>query len=378
MKELMKNPRRVMWLFFAMSLLLLFVTKACLGQAATSDKTTLAILSFNTKNVTADAAMVQNIVQLEVMKTNVFSVLDPYDVNDILKKNKGRYADCYGKTCLVGLAKELGADQVLTGNVERFGDKIVVTLRLIDVKTEAIAKGAVGEFLDIQEELQNMIKITVNDLLDRENDPNLVNLLVDYDAPISSPMTTLRLNGPRMGFSVTMGDAAERLQAPKTEGGYEMFPVITQFGYQFETQYLSAGNFQALLEFIGLVGGLESGVFIPSISVLNGFRSNINGWEFAFGPSFKLVRTAPGYYDENGDWFLAYDWDYNNGDIPYEVQELPDSRGSLRFSTSLVLAVGKTFKSGYLNIPVNVYVVPNKKGTIIGTSIGFNISKKTK
>jgi len=32
-----------------------------------------------------------------------------------------------------------------------------------------------------------------------------------------------------------------------------MFPITSEFGYQFETQYLSAGYFQALVEYILII-----------------------------------------------------------------------------------------------------------------------------
>jgi len=365
-------------------LTVLFMIKAMLvvGQATTKAKVqmkeVLAILSIDTRGINADKSTIRNMVQLETEKANVYSVMDKYDVDDILDKEATGLSDCYGKTCLVKMGKLLKADKMLTGNIERLGERIIITMRIIDVESALIEKVEAGEYLNIQSEIHKMIQITLNDLFEIENDENLVNLLVDYDTPIISTRNTLRLNGPRMGVSITTGDVAERLQASKRDGGYEMFPLITQFGYQWETQYLSAGNFQALIEVIGLVGGLESGKFIPSISILNGFRTNIDGWEFAFGPTFKLVKTANGYYDEDKNWHLEYEWDVAAGENPYEIQDLPDNRGSVKLSTNLVLAVGRTFKSGYLNIPVNLYVVPNKKGTTIGGSLGFNINKRNK
>ena len=381
MKTLVTYPVRIKVLWLTLALVLMLVSKISFGQRSQvkmPTKENIAILSISSKYITSDAATVRNILQLEVEKTNIFSVMDKYDIQDILGDSGKEFKNCYGKSCLVEVGKLLKVDVMLTGNIERFNEKIIITLRLINVNTETIERVEVGEYINLQEELQKMIMVTVNNLLDIKNDENLVSLLVDYDGPIASPKTTLNLNGPRMGASYTIGDAAERLQASKSDGGYEMFPVITQFGYQFETQYLSAGSFQALLEVIMLVGGLESGKFIPSISLLNGFRSSASGWEFAFGPTFKVVKTASGYYDDNGDWHLEYEWDPNTGENPYELQELPDNRGTVKVSTNLVLAVGKTFKSGYLNIPVNLYVVPNKKGTIIGTSVGFNIGRKKK
>lgn len=341
-------------------------------------KASLAILSIDTKGVAIDRTTLRNMVQLEVEKANLYSVLDRYDIEDLMATKGETYRNCFGKSCLVRVGKSLGVDKMLTGNIEKMGNKIVITFRVIDVKSELIESVEAGEFLNMEEELDKMVRISINNLFKLPNDQTLVNLLVDFDTPVNSPKTTLQLNGPRMGASYTIGPAAERLQAPKSQGGYEMFPVVTQFGYQFETQYLSAGTFQALIEYIGMIGGLESGKFIPSVAIMNGFRSSANGWEFAFGPVFKVVQTADGYYDESGDWHLANEWDYETGDNPYEIVELPDNRGAYKFKTNLILGIGRTFKSGYLNIPVNLYVIPNKKGTIVGTSVGFNISKRSK
>ena len=60
-----------------------------------------------------------------------------------------------------------------------------------------------------------------------------------------------------------------------------MQPIVSQIGYQFEGAYLSAGNFQALIE--GLIfSGIEQNMFNPSFTFINGFRSSKNGWEFGF------------------------------------------------------------------------------------------------
>jgi hypothetical protein len=50
----------------------------------------------------------------------------------------------------------------------------------------------------------------------------------------------------------------------------------------------------------------------------------------------------------------------------------------MEFNTNWVMAVGRTFRSGALNIPVNLYYSGNKYGQVIGTSVGFNISKQKK
>jgi hypothetical protein len=218
----------------------------------------------------------------------------------------------------------------------------------------------------------------------------MVKLLIDYDVPVESPKNTLKLNGPRMGFGATLGKSYDVLTGDnKDHGEFGMFPANFQFGWQQEFQYISAGSFQALVENLLVVGGLESGRFIPSYSPMLGFRFN-KGWEFGFGPNFRLIKKANGFYDNDnlmgggkGSWYMDRQWNVKDtsGALianPYQHESRLDSRGDLSISTGLVIAIGKTFHSGYLNIPVNVYVVPRKDGTTIGAVFGFNIQKKKK
>jgi hypothetical protein len=109
---------------------------------------------------------------------------------------------------------------------------------------------------------------------------------------------------------------------------------------------------------------------------MNGFRSNKDGWEFAFGPTIGLNSEAEGYF-QNDKWHLKGDWKDTLNPPPTFVTR-SDSRGELKLSSGFVFAFGKTFKSGKMNIPVNAYVVPNKEGVRLGVSFGFNAKNKRK
>ncbi len=359
--------------------------------AQTPLKPVVAVLSIDSRGVIADKESVGYIVRLELEKTNTFTVMDKYDVAEAVTRNKIDPASCFGKTCVVAAGKALGADKMVTGSIERFGEKIVVSLKLIDVATANVERHDATEYLNLQPELQRMIAISIQKLAGITPDQNIVNLLVNYDQPIESPKTKVNLDGPRMGFSLAWGETAEVLGAAESEGGYNMYPAMFQFGWQKEWQYLSAGDFQALVEVLPMIGGLESGKFIPSMTILNGFRVGKGGWEFAFGPSFRVIKKADGFIGDgnngtvDGRWYMATEWKkFYNADpslpaeTPYTVRSRIDSRGEYVPSASLFFGVGKTFKSGYLNIPVNVYVMPRREGTTAGFSFGFNIYKKAK
>jgi hypothetical protein len=343
---------------------------------------TIAVLNIDTKDLGLDPAAMGNLVRLELEKTKVFSVMDKYDVAYIIEKKGLDIGSCYGKTCLLEIGKSLQVDKILTGNAERFGDKIIINLRLIDVASSTIEKSDVTEYQNIPDETQIMVEISIKKLLGLVIDPNLVNLLVNYEDPIISTRTNLKLNGPRMGIAYVTGEKSERLQAPKSNGGFDSYPYLSQLGYQFEIQYLSAGNFQALVEFLFMLSGLEQQLFNPNIVFMNGFRIGKSGWEIAFGPSVSLRQTAKGFYDKNNTllggentWHLEKDWASSMGENPYEIKENLDSRGDIVFGTGWVWAIGRTFKSGYLNIPVNIYISPDKEGCYVGLSIGFNVSR---
>jgi len=346
-------------------------------------KESIAVLNIDTKGLQYDATSVGNMVRLELEKTKVYNIMDKYDMNDMTEKNKLDISNCYGKTCLVRTGKILKVDKMLTGSVERFGKKIVIILKIIDVKTSMLEKTDVMEYLNLPQEIQLMIEISVKNLLGIENDPNLVNILVNYEDPIISVKTELNLNGPRMGVAYITGKLNKRLTDPIKKGGYDTYPVMSQFGYQFEKQYLSAGNFQALAEFLIIFSGLEQQMFNPSFNFMNGFRTNKGGWEIAFGPNISLRKTAKGFYDnqgilgKKGEWYRKNEWNNDElGENPYDIVEGIDKRGAIGINSSWVWAIGKTFKSGYLNIPVNVYFSPSKEGSFVGISFGFNVRKK--
>ena len=124
-----------------------------------------------------------------------------------------------------------------------------------------------------------------------------------------------------------------------------------QFGYQFEKQYLNTGDIQVLFEFIPMINGLDQGLFQPSFTVLHGIRSNKTGLEFAFGPTMRISRLE-------------------------SKTRMLDSRGIPLWNSDFVLAVGRSFRSGKMNIPVNVFFVPNRNGHRFGLSFGFNLSNR--
>jgi len=340
-------------------------------------KDKMAVLHIDSKGFTLDPVQMGNLTRIELDKLGLYEVLDKYDVDYLAEKESLRLENCYGKICLVETGRKLRADKMLTGSAELLGERVVVTFRVIDVGTESVERSQVMEFLNLRNQVQRMIELTLRQMFALPLDQNILTKLTksdDYESALNMPdVARLNLSGPRMGVTVFSGALSQRLSAPTSEGGLGANPVMFQFGYQFETTYLNQGGLQALFEFIPLVTGLDQGQILPSASILHGVRSNRRGFEFAFGPILYLTKQAEGFY-ENGRWTRLTDWQKTHPNetaaFPAEIQF--DNRGEPKLSSSFVFAFGKSFKSGKLNIPINAFFIPSRGGHRFGLSVGFN------
>ena len=344
---------------------------------------TIAILDIDAINTLYKGSEITRLLRLEAKKLKKEMILDIYDMKETFAENSFNDTSCYSKNCGIKAGELLNADKVVTGSIEKFGSKIIISLNLIDVQSKTIINQDVSEFINKEDETQRMLRVSIQKLMTGQPEEQLMAELTYIELPIKNPNNIINLNGPRMGIGIISGDGATRLMADRDVGGFEMLgfgntAITSSMGYQYEERYIATKNFQALVEFIGLVSGMETGKFNPSITILNGFRFSKANWEIGFGPSFKLKRVADGYYDDNNVWHREQEWDpETNGSNPYEIERnVLDSRGNFAGDMGMVFAFGRTFQSGRLNIPLNLYVAPRKSGTTIGLSLGFNIQNQ--
>lgn len=135
-------------------------------------------------------------------------------------------------------------------------------------------------------------------------------------------------SGPRFGVTWLSPATVDTIYARYE---IDVLPVITQFGWQVEKQWTAFDQGPvALNEFILLVGGLDQGVVIPSITWLVGIRTPGN-FEIGVGPNATPAGVA------------------------------------------LAISTGYTFRAGLLNVPVNMALVPSRYGLRASMLTGFNI-----
>jgi hypothetical protein len=340
------------------------------------NKPITAVLYFDVQGIDIKPEAMGNLVRIELEKLGSYEVIDRYDIKYISEQSQIKLDNCFGKTCMLEIGEKLKAEKVISGSVELFGDQIVFTLRMADVKSGRMEKAVVKQYLNLPKELPLMTELSLKELLGLPMEADVMDKLSkksSYESSLNNPGDiALNLSGPRMGFTIFTGDNATILNKPINSGGYEVTPILSQFGYQFEKQYLNEGKYQALVEFLPMISGIDQGLFIPSVTVMNGLRNNINGFEFAIGPTFAISSRSKGYITD-GEWSKITD--INKAPINSDIEYRLDSKGDAYINTGLVLAAGKTIRSGKLNIPLNVYAVPGRNGWRFGFSFGFNAKK---
>ena len=140
-----------------------------------------------------------------------------------------------------------------------------------------------------------------------------------------------KLSGPRFGFTVFTGDIAKLRQQIDRQ------PVMTQFGWQFETQISPPGAAsKALMEWVVLVGGVEQNELNVSLSWLAGWRSR-DGLELGAGPAVSA------------------------------------NKDNTKPTTSMIIAAGVAPTVGGLQIPIHFAVALAKGGPRLTTLVGWKI-----
>lgn len=144
-------------------------------------------------------------------------------------------------------------------------------------------------------------------------------------ATLIAQSQVVKLSGPRVGATVvTPGSASDFIQnglMPGDDGwNSSTTALVSQYGWQLETRYAEGEAIIGLVEWVFLVGGLEKGLFLPSVSSLFGVRFQ-DGFEVGVGPNLSLTGAG------------------------------------------MVLALGYNISTPNINIPINISFVPGKSET---------------
>lgn len=247
-----------------------------------------------------------SIVRIEIEKLQKFEVVDRYEIDNYYKSSNLDRNNCMSKSCVLAAGHNLNLDFVVSSTVEKIGRMLAISLRQYNVKSGAQEAAVVKEYIYEPVELQALVRFAIESLFGAPINTELENLYLlqkhEADLVDKPNVRKLNLSGPRFGVSVLTDQNSSILQAPKNKGGFDISPLMTQFCYHTELRYMNTGNVMALVEFFGLVGGMEQqNLFPPCLSSTVFVGRNQNGnsalvRHSTFNSAFLIftTRTTPG------------------------------------------------------------------------------------
>jgi hypothetical protein len=161
---------------------------------------------------------------------------------------------------------------------------------------------------------------------------NIISIFFLSLSILSAEAQIEKLSGPKIGITMVQSGSlasilrkdvsmfSDEVRQKWTGSTGKYGAVMSQYGWQWETRFSDGGNVTGIVEWIALVGGMEKGMFLPSVSSMVGLR-NSKGIEFTVGPELSLGGIA------------------------------------------MLIGAGYNFKFGELNVPVNIAYVPSMDKT---------------
>lgn len=159
-------------------------------------------------------------------------------------------------------------------------------------------------------------------------------------------------SGPRIGFTY-LGEG----QVSDWINDQGKNPFVTQIGWELESRIFTSGNgIAAVVEYMGLVGGMEQGLIMPSASILLALRGP-EGMEFAVGPNYFYYDT---YYLFGMEFSAGTTLQFSDIYLPINLSFVP----SIKRSETVVEYNGK------------ITQVEVQSGFRVNLTIGFYYKKK--
>lgn len=122
----------------------------------------------------------------------------------------------------------------------------------------------------------------------------ITNLIAEETLKRESQDRKFYAHGPRLGITLLYNRNENTVGISKDASFIlteDIPPVITQFGYHYDLSLYMSNNMNPLVQFDGFIGGVENGLFLPSLSMVIGCRI-MDIFEIGVGPNISLAGTA--------------------------------------------------------------------------------------
>ena len=132
-------------LFIVLGMLLAFTSMFA------QEKPTVVIVPFDAKDVNqSEVDVISDVFLSEYASTGKAIVVDRGSFDKIKKEHQFQLSEWSDTTKVVQLGKALNAHQIITGQISKFGNQVVCTIKLIDVNTTEIISSSVKRVASVE------------------------------------------------------------------------------------------------------------------------------------------------------------------------------------------------------------------------------------
>ena len=182
-----------------------------------------------------------------------------------------------------------------------------------------------------------------------------------------------KLAGPKIGITMVQSGAfasilrkdvgmfTDEVKEEWTGSTGKYGAVMLQYGWQWESRFADGGNVTGIVEWIALVGGMEKGYFLPSVSSMVGLR-NSKGIEFTVGPELSLGGIAMLIG-------AGYNFKFGELNVPVSITYVPNQNRTYHHDAEY------SYDNGEEILKEPEYLVTHPTGARISVMVGFNLSK---
>jgi len=142
---------------------LLFLSVGALAQQ--ESRSTIAVLNFETSGISqGEMRLLADFISSHIIETGKYRVIERAQRQAVLSEIEFSNSDCTDEQCQLEIGRMLSADRIIVGSLGKFGDRYLITMKLIEVETAQSTNAS------------SSIYSSLNDLL--EDSKNLVLKLV--------------------------------------------------------------------------------------------------------------------------------------------------------------------------------------------------------
>ncbi|MBF0431152.1 MAG: PEGA domain-containing protein [Fibrobacteria bacterium] len=126
-----------------------------------TEKWNIAVVNLEGNGVSVEELKgLSNRLRSELFQTSTFTVIERYQMDDILKEQKFQLSGCTSQECVVEVGQLLGVRFIVAGSIDRVGEIYSTDIRMVNVETGKIEKNVIADCDNCG--LEDVMKVTLH------------------------------------------------------------------------------------------------------------------------------------------------------------------------------------------------------------------------